>query len=52
MTEQELYRSILQKMLDQTEQHKINNSQDFIKQLTNELKQSNVFTKQKNRKRV
>ncbi|MFD2656941.1 MULTISPECIES: hypothetical protein [Gracilibacillus] len=44
MTEQEVYRSILQKMLDQTEREQIDNSQDFIKKLTNELKQANLLS--------
>ncbi|WP_156416110.1 hypothetical protein [Gracilibacillus massiliensis] len=42
MTEQDVYRSILQKMLDQTERKQIDNSQDFIKKLTNEIKQAKV----------
>lgn len=44
MTEQDIYRSILQKMIEQTESKKINNSQDFIKKLKMEIKQSNVLS--------
>ncbi|MGN8647393.1 hypothetical protein ACTNEO_16240 [Gracilibacillus sp. HCP3S3_G5_1] len=44
MTEQEVYRSILQKMLDQTESQQIDNSQEFIKKLTKELKQANLLS--------
>ncbi|WP_175495477.1 hypothetical protein [Gracilibacillus orientalis] len=44
MTEQEVYRSILQKMLDQTETQQIDNSQEFIKRLKNELKQANLLS--------
>ncbi|MGP4040742.1 hypothetical protein ACTWP4_12735 [Gracilibacillus sp. D59] len=44
MTEQEVYRSILQKMLDQTERQQIDNSQEFIKRLTKELKQANLLS--------
>ncbi|MFC4403519.1 hypothetical protein [Gracilibacillus xinjiangensis] len=44
MSEQEIYRSILEKMLDQTERQQINNSEDFIKKLTQEIRQSNVLS--------
>lgn len=44
LTEQDIYRSILQKMIDQAESKKINNSQDFIKKLTTEIKRSNVLS--------
>ncbi|QGH34039.1 hypothetical protein GI584_08395 [Gracilibacillus salitolerans] len=44
MTEQEVYRSILQKMLDQTERKQIDNSQEFIKKLTKELEQANLLS--------
>lgn len=44
LTEQDIYRSILQKMIEQTESKKINNSQDFIKKLKMEIKQSNVLS--------
>ncbi|UOQ48319.1 hypothetical protein MUN88_20135 [Gracilibacillus caseinilyticus] len=43
LTEQEIYRSILEKMRDQTETQQINNSQDFIKRLTKEMKQANLL---------
>ncbi|WP_158413545.1 hypothetical protein [Gracilibacillus boraciitolerans] len=43
MTEQEVYQSILQKMLEQTEGKQIKDSLDFIHQLTNEIKQANLF---------
>ncbi|MDX8044587.1 hypothetical protein SH601_01180 [Gracilibacillus sp. S3-1-1] len=43
MTEQEVYRTILQKMLEQTEKQQIDNSQEFIKKLTKELKQANLL---------
>ncbi|MFC4387011.1 hypothetical protein ACFOZ1_04225 [Gracilibacillus marinus] len=43
MSEQEIYQSILEKMLIQTEQKQINSSEDFIKKLTQELRSSNVI---------
>ncbi|GAA0285761.1 hypothetical protein GGQ92_001053 [Gracilibacillus halotolerans] len=44
MKEQEVYRSILQKMIDATEKEQINSSADFIKKLSAELKQSNLVS--------
>jgi phospholipid N-methyltransferase len=43
LSEQEIYQSILEKMLIQTEQKQINSSEDFIKKLTQELRSSNVI---------
>ncbi|GAB2553708.1 hypothetical protein [Gracilibacillus alcaliphilus] len=37
MTEQEVYRSILEKMLNQTEQREINSPKEFLHQLTKEI---------------
>ncbi|WP_161485708.1 MULTISPECIES: hypothetical protein [Gracilibacillus] len=47
MTEQEVYRSILQRMLDQTEEQLIDNPKDFLHQLTQEIKATSTFTTEK-----
>lgn len=47
LSEQEIYKSILQKMLDETERDQIENSSDFIKKLSDEIKQSKVITLKK-----
>jgi len=44
LKEQEVYRSILEKMIDATEKQQINTSADFIKKLSAELKQSNLVS--------
>ncbi|WP_153400767.1 hypothetical protein [Gracilibacillus oryzae] len=49
MSEQEIYRNILEKMLNQTESKQINNSEDFIKILSKEIRQSNLLPAKDNR---
>jgi len=44
LKEQEVYRSILQKMIDATENEQIDSSADFIKKLSAELKQKNLVS--------
>ncbi|WP_156809470.1 hypothetical protein [Gracilibacillus halophilus] len=44
MSEQEMYRSILQRMIEQTEREQINNTKDFIQTLSHEIKQKHTFS--------
>ncbi|WP_170132900.1 hypothetical protein [Saliterribacillus persicus] len=45
MSEQELYKTILEKMVLQTENNQINTSKDFVNRLIHEIKEMQIIRK-------